>query len=172
MTPPNPIPRSPALRRWLTDRVRQHVTPRTRSAIHAESVRQEEAYRHLKLDLIKTYSGGRGFPFELPYTDTVVHSPTEADIDHLVPLRAALDAGASHWDKAAWRRFQSDPANLVLASPPVNREDKGPRGIDQWLPPRHVAWYVTSYCLVKLAYNLTFDLAEVRAAEHVYAAEQ
>lgn len=48
-----------------------------------------------------------------PFSGNVIQNASEADIDHVVPLKWAWDRGANHWSDANRERFANDPVNLL-----------------------------------------------------------
>ena len=60
-----------------------------------------------------------------PYTGRWFASPRDTDIEHIVARSEAHDSGLCAADAARQRRFASDLLNLTLASPAVNRTQKG-----------------------------------------------
>ena len=69
-----------------------------------------------------------------PYTGTWFDSTSETDIEHIVARSEAHDSGLCAADAATKRRFASDLLNLTLASPAVNRSQKGGKDAAEWLP--------------------------------------
>ena len=62
--------------------------------------------------------------------------PKNMDIDHLVPLKAAHDAGAHAWSKEKKKRYFNDlsnPNHLIAVSSRANRS-KGSKGPAEWMP--------------------------------------
>ena len=83
-------------------------------------------------------------------------------VDHVIPLAAAWDAGASGWTSEQRTQFANDPANLQVTTA---NQSKGSRGPASWMPPAadYACEYATRY--VELAHH--YDLAlpeEDRAA--------
>jgi hypothetical protein len=93
--------------------------------------------------------------WESYYTNTKLTEAASIDIDHLVPLRYAWEAGAHEWPDEKLRRFSNDPENLVVSSASVNRQ-KGARGPTSWLPISQAAAcdYTTSFIFVLAKYDL------------------
>ena len=60
-----------------------------------------------------------------PYTGRWFASPRDTDIEHIVARSEVHDSGLCAADAARRRRFASDLLNLTLASPAVNRTQKG-----------------------------------------------
>jgi hypothetical protein len=89
------------------------------------------------------------------YSGEVLTDPERIDIDHVVPLHFAWDAGASFWNEAERSAFMNDPRNLVLTSASLNRS-KGDALPGEWLPPNpdlHCA-FVAVFLSVLRSYNL------------------
>jgi hypothetical protein len=95
-----------------------------------------------------------------PYTgamiDFVKSRPSEVQIDHVYPLAAAWDMGASRWPIEQRRRFANDMAdNLLAVSGPAN-QSKGDRTPERWLPPNpaYHCFYAGKYLTVAVRYGL------------------
>ncbi len=105
-----------------------------------------------------------------PYTGRVFHSPRQTDIEHIVAVSEAHDSGLCAADAAVRRRFASDPLNLTLAAPDVNR--CGPGGkcahdAADWLPAMNRCWFAARVLAVRRKYALTVDAREAAALERV-----
>ena len=68
-----------------------------------------------------------------PYSDKIITNPTQADLDHTVPLAAAFRAGGYKWTKNAKEEFANDATHLVVTSRMQNRT-KGDKTPSQWMP--------------------------------------
>ena len=84
-----------------------------------------------------------------PYTGKLIHFEKAAggvDIDHVVPLAAAWQAGAWSWTEQRRTEFANDLSDLQATSSSVNRS-KGDQSIDEWLPPdqAYMCTYVTRW---------------------------
>lgn len=92
-------------------------------------------------------------------------------IDHIVPLAAAWDAGAWKWSAQTREAFANDPANLLAVDGPTN-SGKGAKTLSQWMPPEtgfHCT-YVALYVAVIDKYDLAMlDQDKVVAQEKVSA---
>lgn len=94
-----------------------------------------------------------------PYTDRTITDPRTLDIDHLVPLAHAHDAGASHWNVDRFRSYANalgDPDHLVAVDRSANRS-KGARTVTEWLPeePGFRCQYVAAWRRIKKTWRLT-----------------
>ena len=105
-----------------------------------------------------------------PYTGTHFASTDETDIEHIVARSEAHDSGLCNADQSTRRRFASDLLNLTLASPGVNRNQKGADDVSEWLPALNECWYVDRTVRVRQKYGLTIDQTEADAAEAVLSA--
>ena len=162
----SPAVQSPRIRAWLLAAARARLRPATyRCDKKSGDVRDEDAYRPMKKELIHLLGG---YPIKLPYSGIIAREGDKLDIDHVVPLREALDSGACAWTRPQWHIFQSDMANLMLATPKVNRVYKGAKGVAEWVPPEHAVWYCVDAMQIKLAYGLTFSPAEIVRLENVF----
>ena len=95
-----------------------------------------------------------------PYTGTWFDSTSETDIEHMVARSEAHDSGLCAADDAMRRRFASDPLNLTLASPSVNRHQKSGKDAAEWLPDLNQCWFANRVVEVRQAYALTIDRRE------------
>ena len=113
--------------------------------------------------------GGRVYG---PYTGRTFRTTRETDIDHIVAVSEAHDSGLCAAGPDLRRRFASDPLNLTLAAPEVNRCTAGGKcGHDagKWLPPMNRCWFAARVVAVKRAYRLTVDRREVTPLARVLA---
>jgi hypothetical protein len=96
-----------------------------------------------------------------PYDGAIASSPSQIEIDHLVPLAEAHRSGGWRWDPAQRRRFANDPIELVATSSPSN-QSKGDDRPDEWRPSRTEAWcaYADAWVVVKATYELTVTTSE------------
>ena len=102
-----------------------------------------------------------------PYTGTCFDSMGQTDIEHIVATSEAHDSGLCGRDLATKRRFASDLRNLTLASPTVNRRQKGGKDAGEWMPERNRCWFAARVVAVRKAYDLTIDRREAEALERV-----
>ncbi|MCY4091468.1 MAG: excalibur calcium-binding domain-containing protein [Caldilineaceae bacterium] len=115
---------------------------------------------------IVAQQGGRIYS---PYSGRCFNSTGETDIEHIVARSEAHDSGLCAADKSTRRAFANDLLNLTLASPGLNRHEKGAKDLAEWLPTMNQCWYVNQVILVKRKYGLTWDAAEANAARSVLA---
>ena len=107
-----------------------------------------------------------------PYTGRHYLRMRETDIDHVVALSEAHDSGLCAAGPTERRRFASDPLNLTLAAPEVNRcGARGKCGFDpaEWQPPMNACWFAARVVAVKRKYRLSVDRREAAALERVLA---
>ena len=105
-----------------------------------------------------------------PYTGRYFATARQTDIEHIVAVSEAHDSGLCAAGPAARRRFASDPLNLTLAAPTVNRCGPGGKcGLDagEWLPRMNRCWFAARVVAVKRRYRLTVDRREADALERV-----
>ena len=104
-----------------------------------------------------------------PYTGRCFDDARETDIEHIVARSEAHDSGLCAADIATRRRFAADLANLTLASPEVNRHQKGAKDASAWLPAQNRCWFANRVVDVRRKYGLTIDEREVEALEPLLA---
>lgn len=99
-----------------------------------------------------------------PYTGQRIEL-ADVQLDHIVPLARAYDAGAAEWDLATRQRFANDPNNLLAVTGSINAS-KSNSAPGQWLPPNPHArcGYVLRYLRVTVAYALPISAADDQAA--------
>ena len=102
-----------------------------------------------------------------PYTAECFGSKTLTDIEHMVARSEAHDSGLCAADDGTRSSFGSDLDNLTLASPSVNRYQKGAKDATDWLPPNNRCWFAATIVKVRLKYGLTIDSLEAAALEEV-----
>ena len=104
-----------------------------------------------------------------PYTNAVLHSKRDTDIEHVVARSEAHDSGLCRADAATKRRFSRDLLNLTLASPRVNRNQKGAKDAAEWQPEANQCWFAQTVVAVRRAYRLTIDRREADAIDRILA---
>lgn len=99
-----------------------------------------------------------------PYTGQRI-TLAQTQIDHVVPLHRAYDAGAWSWPAARRQQFANDPRNLLAVSAHANqsKQDEGP---GTWLPTNQSQQcpYVVRYLSVSVAYQLPITRSDKAAA--------
>ena len=87
-----------------------------------------------------------------PYTGRTFASRRETDIEHIVARSEAHDSGLCAATAETRRRFATDLLNLTLASPGVNRGQKGARDAAEWRPDRNQCWFADRVVDVRQKY--------------------
>ena len=99
-----------------------------------------------------------------PYSGTTIPATSPIEIDHIFPLSAAYDRGASEWDRETKVRFGNDPLNLVATSRKLNQE-KSDALPAEWLPPTNRCEYSRRLADIARKYSLPLPSADVRAMQ-------
>jgi hypothetical protein len=105
-----------------------------------------------------------------PYTGRYFNSDTETDIEHIVAASEGHDSGLCNASPKKRKEFATDPLNLTLAAPKVNRCQIGGKcGYDaaDWMPEKNQCWFANRIVQIKLKYTLSVNRAEVAALEPV-----
>lgn len=99
------------------------------------------------------------------YDGRLYTSPSQVDVDHLVPLAEAWGSGARSWTQARRVAFANDlgVAYALNAMPGALNSAKAARGPESWMPPVNRCRYVEIWTAVKHRWRLRVDPAE-RAA--------
>ena len=101
-----------------------------------------------------------------PYDGETWTSPSDVDIDHMVPLADAWRTGAADWTIDQREAFANDldAPQLWAVTDNVN-QSKGDKTPDVWKPPSQDDWcqYAEAYIQVKTKYDLTVNEAEKSA---------
>lgn len=105
-----------------------------------------------------------------PYTGECFDTIWQTDIEHIVARSEAHDSGLCAADGATRRRFSSDPLNLTLASPDLNRHQKRAYDATEWMPARNRCWFANRVLQVRLKYGLSIDRREAEALEKILSA--
>lgn len=97
------------------------------------------------------------------FDGVIVNSPSEIDIDHVVPLAEAWRSGASSWTTEKSREFANDlnGPQLIAVTASVNRS-KGDQDPSTWQPPRYGAHcgYAKWWINTKYRWDLSLQSAE------------
>ncbi|WP_024802455.1 HNH endonuclease family protein [Nocardia sp. BMG51109] len=88
--------------------------------------------------------------------------PREVQIDHIYPLAAAWDMGASNWPLPQRVRFANDTDFTLLAVDGATNEDKGDSTPADWLPPARAyrCFYAGRYLTAATQYGLPITSAD------------
>jgi hypothetical protein len=98
------------------------------------------------------------------YTREVFTDPSKIDIDHVVPLKAAYDAGGNTWSadkqKAYFNSLQN-PEHLIAVGAFSNRS-KGSKTPQEWMPPNEAyhCQYLKDWLTIKDRWGLQVPLEE------------
>jgi hypothetical protein len=101
-----------------------------------------------------------------PYNNKTYTSPTQLQIDHVVPLGDAWMSGAKSWSPAKKEAFANDLTRpQLLAVDSSDNERKGDSDPSDWKPPNHDFWcqYAKNWITVKSYWHLTVSSAEEAA---------
>ena len=107
-----------------------------------------------------------------PYTGTAItfakERAADVQIDHVVALSNAWQAGAQQLDPDTRRAFANDPLGLLAVDGRANQQ-KGDGDAATWLPPNRAFWcpYVARQVAVKAKYRLWTTPAEHAAIARV-----
>ena len=102
------------------------------------------------------------------FTGQYFELPSQLDIDHLVPLKAAWISGAYAWDKNKRSQYANGfgiksrmRSWLIPVQASANRS-KGARGPDEWLPERerYHLHYAAAWIRAKAYWGLSITAAE------------
>ena len=99
-----------------------------------------------------------------PYSGTTIPATSPIEIDHIFPLSAAYDMGASEWDRETKVRFGNDPLNLVATSRELNQE-KSDALPAEWLPPANRCDYSRRLADIARKYSLPLPSKDVRVMQ-------
>ena len=90
-----------------------------------------------------------------PYSRETLTRASNLDVDHVVPLKYAHEAGASVWSRMLKRQFANDLRNVLLVSRTENRK-KGAKGPADYLPTKEFQCdYAKIWAEVSEIYGLT-----------------
>ena len=102
-----------------------------------------------------------------PYTGECYAGRDETDIEHIVARSEAHDSGLCSASLETKKAFASDLLNLTLASPQLNRYEKGAFDVAEWQPEQNICWFVQRTVDVRRKYGLTIDQREANAVDEV-----
>ena len=96
-------------------------------------------------------------PYSCKLFDIRTDGTAATDIDHIVALAEAYDSGLPD---SQFRDFAGDLANLTIADPVVNRQQKSDSDAGGWRPSRNTGWFAAQVVAVKQKYRLSVNPAE------------
>ena len=132
------------------------VAPENRCSPYVRS-RDYTYPQSIEKKIVNENLGGRIYS---PYTNEEFTSLRETDIEHIVATSEAHDSGLCSRNQSVRKQFSRDLMNLTLASPALNRWQKGGKDAADWQPLYNKCWFVDKVINVKKAYNLTIDRRE------------
>lgn len=110
----------------------------------------------------------RGGSWLDPYTNRWLNRPSDADVDHIVPLADAWRSGASTWTDRDRRAFANNRLEVISVDDGANQSkgDKGPSG---WKPPNAAAHclYAKRWIAIKDRFHLTVTSSESEALSNM-----
>lgn len=114
-------------------------------------------------------SGALNDPYTGKHITFAKADAKDVQIDHVYPLAAAWDMGASGWPLDRRARFANDLDFNLLAVDGKTNEDKGDRTPADWLPPAAAnhCFYAGKYLTVATQYALPITVADKAALARV-----
>lgn len=94
-----------------------------------------------------------------PYNDQETIKPSNIEIDHIVSLKAASEAGGFDWGAEQKRAFANDMDNLLPISLTESKE-KGSRTPSEWMPENREVWCHYSKAYVKILKKYSLKVSE------------
>ncbi|MYI71073.1 MAG: HNH endonuclease [Synechococcus sp. SB0673_bin_10] len=104
-----------------------------------------------------------------PYSNVILGSFKDTDIEHIVAVSEAHDSGLCAASDEIKRKFANDLLNLTLATPDVNRSQKSDKDLADWQPENNQCWFLDRVVAVKKKYGLTIDSKEAEAMKKLAA---
>ena len=92
-------------------------------------------------------------------------APDRVEVDHVFPLSAAWDLGASTWPQDRKLAFANDPLNLVATAGALNQAKSDSLPAD-WLPPADRCDYSRRLAAVARKYDLPLPTRDYEAMRH------
>ena len=129
------------------------------------------AYTSLEDEIVEGLpkSGGQVYtPYSCKLFDIRADGTAATDIDHIVALAEAYDSGLPD---SQFRDFAGDLANLTIADPVVNRQQKSDSDAAGWKPSRNTGWFAAQVVAVKQQYGLSVNPAERDALASMLASD-
>jgi hypothetical protein len=100
-----------------------------------------------------------------PYTGKTYTSPIKLDIDHVVPLKEALDSGDWKWSLERKKQFANylKHENHLIAVNSYTYRKKGANNLAEWLPSNKnfLKDYAPIWIKIKVNWGLSADRAEL-----------
>lgn len=126
-----------------------------RAEILKERSSIEVSYSQRKNGKRCSVTSGRWEDYYFPETHT---EASNVDIDHIVPLKHAWDAGAKNWSPEKRETFANDSENLVITNKSYNRQ-KGAQTPLSWAPAQrdYYCKYLKDWIKVKTKYTLPIN---------------
>jgi len=95
------------------------------------------------------------------YSGETFTDASKVEIDHVVPVKHAFDAGGKEWTSEKKAQFYNDEENLVVTSVSMNRS-KGANDFTNWMPKdrKRACDYATKWFKIKKKYSLEISEAE------------
>ena len=96
------------------------------------------------------------------YDGKIYTSPTQLQIDHLIPLAEAWGSGARTWTQNRRASFANDlgVAYALNAMPNALNQSKSASGPEQWMPPANRCRYIEVWTAMKHRWALRVDATE------------
>lgn len=129
------------------------------------------AYTSLEDEIIEGLpkSDGQVYtPYSCKLFDIRADGTAATDIDHIVALAEAYDSGLPD---SQFRNLAGDLANLTIADPVVNRQQKSDSDAAGWRPLRNTGWFAAQVVAVKQKYGLSVNPAERDALASMLASD-
>ena len=129
------------------------------------------SYSSLEDEIIEKLpkSGGQVYtPYSCKLFDIRADGTAATDIDHIVALAEAYDSGLPD---SQFRDFAGDLANLTIADPVVNRQQKSDSDAAGWRPSHNTGWFAVQVVAVKRKYGLSVSPAERDALASMLASD-
>lgn len=104
-----------------------------------------------------------------PYTGRTFANDRMTDIEHILSTAEGHDSGLCAASPEVRKQFATDPLNLTLAAPEVNRCNPGGKcGFDaaEWMPEKNQCWFANRIVEIRRKYNLTIDINEAQSLEN------
>lgn len=101
-----------------------------------------------------------------PYSNQYYQQASDLDIDHVVPLAYAHQAGGYRWSDDAKERFANDPDNLLIVDDGIN-QSKGSKGPADFVPEYSQCEYARIWLLVSEKYELLINEPDLMVIDNI-----